>query len=56
MAKSENSVANGAWVQPISYFATVDKDGAGKFVRVPDMPVDAQKCLGVFDPQGPGAI
>lgn len=39
MAKSENSTVNGAvWVQPISYFATVDKDGAGKFIRVPDMP------------------
>lgn len=32
MAKSNN------WVAPISYFATVDKDGNGKFVRVPDMP------------------
>src|SRR3954451_6688049 len=28
----------------------------GPQVRVPNMPVDAQKCLGVFDPQGPGAI
>jgi hypothetical protein len=28
----------------------------GRQVRVPNMPMDAQKCLGVFDPQGPGAI
>lgn len=29
---------NGAWVAPVSYFATVDKEGNGKFVRVPDLP------------------
>jgi hypothetical protein len=28
----------------------------GRQVRVPNMPEGAQKCLGVFDPQGPGAI
>ena len=28
----------------------------GRKVRVPNMPVDAQKCLGVFDTRGPGAI
>jgi hypothetical protein len=28
----------------------------GRQVRVPNMPLDAQKCLGVFDPQGPGII
>lgn len=27
-----------AWVQPVSYFATVDSDGNGKFIKVPDMP------------------
>ena len=28
----------------------------GRPIFVPDMPVDAQKCLGIFDKQGPGAI
>ena len=28
----------------------------GRQVRVPNMPEDAQKCLGVFDPQRPGVI
>jgi hypothetical protein len=27
----------------------------GRPIFVPDMPVDAQKCLGVFDNQAPGA-
>jgi hypothetical protein len=28
----------------------------GRMVRVPNMPLDAQKCLGVYDTQSPGAI
>ena len=28
----------------------------GRSVRVPNMPEDAQKCLGIHDRQGPGAI
>ena len=28
----------------------------GRQVRVPNVPLDAQKCLGVFDPQDPGVI
>jgi hypothetical protein len=28
----------------------------GRPIFVFDMPVDAQKCLGVFDKQGPGTI
>src|SRR3954470_20044364 len=28
----------------------------GRQVRVPNMPAEAQKCLGVYDPRGPGAI
>jgi hypothetical protein len=28
----------------------------GRQLRVPGMPLDAQKCLGVHDPRGPGAI
>ena len=28
----------------------------GRQVRVPNMPEDAQKCLGVFDAQQPGVI
>ena len=28
----------------------------GRPIRVPNMPEDAQKCLGIFDPQRPGII
>ena len=28
----------------------------GRQIFVPDMPMDAQKCLGVHDKQGPGTI
>ena len=28
----------------------------GRPIFVSDMPINAQKCLGVFDKQGPGAI
>jgi hypothetical protein len=28
----------------------------GRQLRVPNMPEDAQKCLGIYDPQRPGAI
>ncbi len=28
----------------------------GRMVRVPNMPLDAQKCIGVYDMQSPGAI
>lgn len=46
MAKS-----NGTWVQPVSYFATVDKEGNGKFVRIPDMP----ELVTVAEAHGPEA-
>jgi hypothetical protein len=28
----------------------------GRHLRVPKMPEDAQKCLGIYDKTGPGAI
>ena len=28
----------------------------GRPLRVPNMPEDAQKCLGIYDKTGPGAI
>ena len=28
----------------------------GRALRVPDMPEDAQKCLGIYDKVGPGSI
>ncbi len=28
----------------------------GRSIRVPNMPEDAQKCLGIFDRSGPGVI
>jgi len=28
----------------------------GRSIRVPGMPEDAQKCLGIFDKRGPGII
>lgn len=28
----------------------------GRFISVPDMPVEAQKYLGIFDRRSPGAI
>lgn len=28
----------------------------GRFIRVPDMPVEAQKQLGIFDNRSPGVI
>jgi hypothetical protein len=28
----------------------------GRALRVPKMPEDAQKCLGIYDKVGPGAI
>jgi len=28
----------------------------GRQLRVPKMPEDAQKCLGIYDKAGPGAI
>jgi hypothetical protein len=49
MAKSENGSV--AWVQPVAYFATVDKDGAGKFIRIPDMP----ELATVAEAHGPDA-
>jgi len=28
----------------------------GRHLRVPEMPEEAQKCLGIYDKTGPGAI
>lgn len=36
MAKTTHT--NGAWVQPVEFFSTIDKNGNGKFVRVPVFP------------------
>ena len=51
---SERQFWNFAGLQPLAEKPWVTF--MGRQVRVPNMPLDAQKCLGVFDPQGPGVI
>ena len=51
---SERQFWNFAGLQPLAEKPWVTF--MGRQVRVPNMPEDAQKCLGVFDPQGPGVI
>src|SRR5688500_12916914 len=51
---SERQFWNFAGLQPLAEKPWVTF--MGRQVRVPNMPMDAQKCLGVFDPQRPGVI
>ena len=51
---SERQFWNFAGLQPLAEKPWVTF--MGRQVRVPNMPKDAQKCLGVFDPQRPGVI
>ena len=51
---SERQFWNFAGLQPLAEKPWVTF--MGRQLRVPDMPADAQKCLGVYDPQGPGVI
>jgi hypothetical protein len=54
ISMSERQFWNLAGLQPVA-----EKPWAtfmGRPIFVPDMPVDAQKCLGVFDQQGPAAL
>jgi hypothetical protein len=51
---SERQFWNFAQLQPVAEKPWVTF--MGRILRVPNMPEDAQKCLGVYDGQRPGAI
>jgi hypothetical protein len=51
---SERQFWNFASLQPLAEKPWVTY--MGRQLRVPDMLAEAQKCLGVYDPRGPGAI
>jgi hypothetical protein len=51
---SERQFWNSAQLQPIAEKPWITF--MGRPIRVPKMPEDAQKCLGIFDPQRPGII
>jgi hypothetical protein len=51
---NERQFWNFAALQPVSEKPWVTF--MGRPLRVSDMPQDAQKCLGIHDPLGPGAI
>jgi hypothetical protein len=51
---SERQFWNFAQLQPIAEKPWITF--MGRPIRVPKMPEDAQKCLGIFDPQRPGII
>ncbi len=51
---SERQFWNFAQLQPIAEKPWVTF--MGRSIRVPNMPEDAQRCLGIFDPQRPGII
>jgi hypothetical protein len=51
---SERQFWNFAALQPVSEKPWVTF--MGRQLRVPDMPEDAQRCLGIHDPQRPGSI
>lgn len=51
---NERQFWNFAALQPVSEKPWVTF--MGRPLRVFDMPQDAQKCLGIHDPLGPGAI
>jgi hypothetical protein len=50
----ERQFWNFAALQPVSEKPWVSF--MGRQLRVPDMPEDAQRCLGIHDPQRPGSI
>ena len=51
---SERQFWNFATLQPLAEKPWVTF--MGRLLRVPNMPEDAQKCLGVFDGKRPGVI
>ena len=51
---SERQFWNFAQLQPLAEKPWVTF--MGRYVRVPNMPEDAQKCLGIFDKRSPGVI
>jgi hypothetical protein len=51
---NERQFWNFAQLQPVAEKPWISF--MGRPVRVPNMPEDAQKCLGVFDNERPGAI
>lgn len=51
---SERQFWNFAQLQPLAEKPWVTF--MGRRVRVPDMPEDAQKCLGIYDLRSPGVI
>jgi hypothetical protein len=51
---SERQFWNFAQLQPVAEKPWITF--MGRPIRVPNMPEDAQKCLGIFDPQRPGII
>jgi hypothetical protein len=51
---NERQFWNFAALQPVSEKPWVTF--MGRQLRVPNMPEDAQKCLGIHDPQRPGSI
>jgi hypothetical protein len=51
---SERQFWNFAQLQPLAEKPWITF--MGRCVRVPNMPEDAQKCLGIYDRKGPGAI
>jgi len=51
---SERQFWNFAQLQPLAEKPWITF--MGRPVRVPNMPEDAQKCLGVYDTQRPGVI
>ena len=54
IAMKERQFWNLAGLQPLAEKPW--KTFMGRPIFVSDMPINAQKCLGVFDNQGPGAI
>jgi len=51
---SERQFWNFAQLQPVAEKPLMTF--MGRNLRVPKMPEDAQRCLGIFDKTGPGAI
>jgi len=54
IAMKERQFWNLAGLQPVAEKPWTTFMGRPIFVL--DMPIDAQKCLGIFDKQGPGAM
>jgi hypothetical protein len=51
---SERQFWNFAQLQPVAEKPWVSF--MGRMLRVPQMPDDAQRCLGIYDKSGPGAM